>query len=90
MLVVVEVGCSPEGVAVGLLHDGGSVWVGKITGTEVTVGWKRAVMVKSGVGNTNGVGEATKGKLQASIESARAAKPSSGKRILFLTPSSRQ
>ena len=88
--MVVAVGCSPGGVAVGLLHDGGSVWVGKITGTEVTVGLKRAVMVKSGVGNTNGVGEATKGKLQASIESARTARPSNGKRIFFLTPSSHQ
>ena len=52
-------------MAVGLDQAGGWVWVGKITAGEVRVGLKRAVIVKSGVGNTKGVGEATKGKLQA-------------------------
>ena len=90
VLLGIAVGWKPGGIAVGLLQDGGSVWVGKITATEVMVGLKRAVMVKSGVGNTNGVGEATKGKLQASIESARTARLSNGKRIFFLTLSSHQ
>ena len=89
-MVGVEVGSSPGGVAVGLLQAGGSVWVGKIISTEVEVGLKRAVIVKSGVGNTKGVGDATKGKLHASIENARAAKPSMGIHIFFLTPSSGQ
>ena len=39
--------------------------MGKITGFVVTVGLNRAVIVRSGVGNTIGVGEATNGKLQA-------------------------
>ena len=38
-----------------------------MTGGEVTVGLNTAVIVKSGVGKTNGVGEEIKGKLQANI-----------------------
>lgn len=39
--------------------------VGNPTGGAVTVGLKRAVIVRSGVGKTIGVGEEIKGKLQA-------------------------
>jgi hypothetical protein len=60
-----------------------------ITG-EVTVGLNSAVMVKSGVGKTNGVGEATNGKLQASIDSARNAQAKMGIQMFFLTQSSLQ
>ena len=88
VLVGREVGCRPGGVAVGLDQAGGSVWVGNMTATEVSVGLNKAVMVRSGVGNTKGVGEATKGKLQASIESARAARAKRGMRSIFLTPAS--
>ena len=76
-------GSKPWGVEVGLLQAGGEVWVGKITGAEVRVGLNNAVMVKSGVGKTNGVGEATKGKLQASISKARKPSVISGE-YLFL------
>ena len=59
-------GSCPGWVEVGLAHAGGIVWVGKMTGCEVTVGLNNAVKVKSGVGKTIGVGDEIKGKLQAS------------------------
>ena len=62
--------------------------MGKMTATEVSVGLNKAVMIRSGVGNANGVGEATKGKLQASIDIARAARAKMGMRSFFLTPAS--
>ena len=46
--------------------------MGKMTTPEVTVGLNTAVMVRSGVGKTIGVGEVTNGKLQASIATAKA------------------
>ncbi len=52
------------------------------------MGLNNAVMVRSGVANANGVGEATKGKLQASIDNARTAMARRGMRILLLTPAS--
>ena len=88
VLVGNAVGCRPGGVAVGLDQAGGSVWVGNMTGAEVSVGLNKAVMVRSGVGNANGVGEATKGKLQASIDNARAARAKRGMRSFFFTPAS--
>jgi hypothetical protein len=59
-----------------------------MTATDVKVGLNKAVMVRSGVGKTKGVGEAMKGKLQASIDSARTAMARRGMRILLLTPAS--
>jgi hypothetical protein len=53
-------------VGVGVLKAGGEVCVGKMAALPVTVGLKTAVMVRSGVGNTIGVGDEIKGKLQAS------------------------
>ena len=85
VLVGSAVGCRPGGVAVGLDQAGGSVWVGNMTAAGVSVGLNKAVMVRSGVGNANGVGEATKGKLQASIDSARAKR---GMQSFFLKPAS--
>jgi hypothetical protein len=67
VLVGVKDGCSPGGVAVGLFQAEGRVWVGKITGGEVIVGLNNAVIVRSGVGKTKGVGDATKGKLHARV-----------------------
>jgi hypothetical protein len=55
-------------VGVGLEKGSGEVCVGNMAAPSVTVGLNTAVIVKSGVGNTIGVGEETKGKLQA-IES---------------------
>jgi hypothetical protein len=66
VLVRVKVGNMPGGVVVGLCQAGGIVCVGKITAFVVIVGLKSAVIVRSGVGKANGVGEAIKGKLQAS------------------------
>jgi len=65
VLVGVRLGNWPGGVVVGLLQAGGKVCVGNTTGIDVTVGLNNAVIVRSGVGNTKGVGEATNGKLQA-------------------------
>jgi hypothetical protein len=65
-------GSCPGWVAVGVVQAGGGVWVGKMTAPEVTVGLNTAVMVRSGVGKTIGVGDVTNGKLQASIAKARA------------------
>ena len=59
-------GSRPGCVDVGLAHAAGKVWVGKMTCFEVTVGLNSAVIVKSGVGKTIGVGDEIKGKLQAS------------------------
>jgi hypothetical protein len=59
-----------------------------MTGIEVKVGLNMAVMVKSGVANSNGVGDATKGKLQASIASANAPMARIGTRFFILTPAS--
>jgi hypothetical protein len=87
-LVGVRLGCSPGGVAVGLLHAGGRVWVGKTTGGEVIVGLNNAVIVRSGVGKTKGVGDATKGKLQARLLNTR--NPTAVIRktcLLFIRPS---
>ena len=67
VFVGVADGSWPIGVGVGLNHAGCDVCVGKTTGAEVTVGLNTAVIVKSGVGKTIGVGEEIKGKLHASI-----------------------
>jgi hypothetical protein len=82
------VGCRPGDVAVGLDQAGGWVWVGKITAGAVRVGLKRAVMVRSGVGNAKGVGEATKGKLQARSAADKDAITIKGISRFFLTPTS--
>jgi hypothetical protein len=75
-------------VKVGLAHAGGMVCVGKITGLEVTVGLKIAVMVKSGVGNPKGVGEGTNGKLHANDAKVNKPTARSGKyHFLFMLPS---
>ena len=52
------------------------------------MGLNNAVMVRSGVANANGVGEATKGKLQASIDNASATMARIGNLFIF-TPTSR-
>ena len=75
---------NPGGVVVGLSQAGGNVCVGKISALVVIVGLNSAVMVRSGVGNANGVGEAIKGKLHASVVRAINPIARSGKRILFL------
>jgi hypothetical protein len=59
-----------------------------MTGTEVTVGSNKAVMVRFGVGNTKGVGEATKGKLHASMDIASTTRATSSARFLCFTPAS--
>jgi hypothetical protein len=51
-------------VLIALVFVGRSVATG-LTGMEVIVGLKTAVMVRSGVGKTIGVGAAVKGKLHA-------------------------
>jgi hypothetical protein len=61
VFVGVEDGSWPTGVDVGLTHAGTEVCVGKITGFAVTVGLKTAVIVRSGVGKTIGVGDEIKG-----------------------------
>lgn len=81
-------GSWPSWVKVGLAHAGGMVCVGNITGLEVTVGLNIAVIVKSGVGNPNGVGEGTNGKLHARDTNANKPTAWSGKRhFLFMLPS---
>jgi hypothetical protein len=59
-----------------------------MTATDVKVGLNMAVMVRSGVGKTKGVGEAMKGKLQASIDSANAARARRDMRVFFIMPAS--
>lgn len=88
VLVGIVVGCRPGDVAVGLDQAAGWVWVGKITAGAVRVGLKSAVMVRSGVGNAKGVGEATKGKLQASSATDNDAIAIKGITRFFLTPTS--
>lgn len=61
VFVGVDDGSWPIGVDVGLTHAGTEVCVGNITACEVTVGLKTAVIVRSGVGKTIGVGEEIKG-----------------------------
>jgi len=60
-----------------------------MTGIEVTVGLNKAVMVRSGVGKLKGVGDATKGKLQASNDIASATMARIGNLLIF-TPTSRK
>ncbi len=83
-----NVGTWPGGVAVGLSQAGGTVCVGKITAPGVTVGLKSAVIVKSGVGKVNGVGDAMKGKLHASAAIANNPTARSGKLFRFFIPTS--
>lgn len=61
VLVGVAEGSCPIDVGVGLFQAGGDVCVGNMTGGAVMVGLKTAVIVKSGVGKTNGVGEEING-----------------------------
>ena len=49
------------------------------------MGLNTAVMVRSGVGNTIGVGDETNGKLQASIAIAKATRTMIGIRLIFFT-----
>ncbi len=76
------VGSWPNWVEVGRAKGGGEVCVGNMTDPSVTVGLNTAVMVRSGVGNTIGVGDETKGKLQASMATARAVKAIIGFRLI--------
>jgi hypothetical protein len=60
------VGGTRDWLGTGLFNGGGKVNVGNPTGGVGSVGLNTAVMVKSGVGKTIGVGADTNGKLQAS------------------------
>lgn len=82
-------GSCPSWVGVGVLKAGGEVCVGKMAAPPVTVGLKTAVMVRSGVGNTIGVGDEIKGKLQASMAIANAAMATTGNRLIFFILASR-
>ena len=61
VFVGVDDGSWPTGVGVGLTHAGTEVCVGNITGGTVIVGLNTAVIVRSGVGKTIGVGEEING-----------------------------
>ncbi len=88
VFVGVADGSWPIGVGVGLNHAGCDVCVGKTTGAEVTVGLNTAVIVKSGVGKTIGVGEEIKGKLQASIARNNKLTTTNGNRQILIIFSS--
>ncbi len=61
-----------------------------MTAAWVTVGLKTAVIVRSGVGKTIGVGDETNGKLQASIAKATAPSARIGYRLIVFMLTSRR
>ena len=69
------VGGNGDSVGVGLSTGGGRVKVGNPIGGVGWVGLNTAVMVKSGVGKTIGVGAETNGKLQARTSSTACERP---------------